>query len=54
MRQLIFFIFPYHKIGGADKVHLEIIKMLPYKPIIFFDNLTDVDFCSEFEPFARC
>ena len=54
MRQLIFFIFPYHKIGGADKVHLEIIKMLPYKPIIFFDNLTDVDFCPEFDAFARC
>jgi glycosyltransferase involved in cell wall biosynthesis len=35
---LIIFIFPYHHIGGAERVHLEITKSLDKKAIVFFDS----------------
>lgn len=35
--RLIFIFIPHHHIGGAERVHLNIIKALPYKPIVFFD-----------------
>lgn len=35
--KIVIFIIPYHRIGGAERVHLNIIKALPNKPIVFFD-----------------
>jgi glycosyltransferase involved in cell wall biosynthesis len=47
-RKLIFFFIPHHHIGGAERVHLNIIKALPHKPIVFFEysnsNLIDKEF----------
>ncbi len=48
------FLIPYHKIGGAEKVHLEIIKSLPSKPVVFFYNLSDGAITEEFGKHAHC
>lgn len=49
----IFFI-PYHKIGGAERVHLNIIKSLSRKPIVFFTNQHKSQNFGEFEELAYC
>jgi glycosyltransferase involved in cell wall biosynthesis len=48
------FFFPYHKIGGADRVHQEIIKSLSRKPIVLFENLGNEGFTPEFDAIAHC
>jgi len=50
---LIFFI-PHHHIGGAERVHLNIIKALQYKPIVFFDSSNTNIISKEFSDNAYC
>jgi glycosyltransferase involved in cell wall biosynthesis len=50
---LVIFIFPYHHIGGAERVHLEIIKSLDKKPIVFFDSYNYYEDHS-FKNYAHC
>lgn len=52
--KLIFFLIPHHYIGGAERVHLNIIKALKYKPIVFFDNLNSDEISKEFSENAHC
>lgn len=52
--KLIIFIIPYHFIGGAERVHLNIIKALPYKPIVFFDYSNSRQIDSAFKDNAYC
>ena len=52
--KFIIFIIPYHHIGGAERVHLNIIKSLRNKPFIFFPNLNKSDVCSEFGNAGHC
>ncbi len=52
MRSIFF--LTYHKIGGADKVHLEIIKSLSKKPIVLFNNVGNEGKTPEFDVFAHC
>lgn len=52
--KFIFFIIPYHHIGGAERVHLNIIKALPYKPIVFFDYSNSNTISNEFRDYAYC
>jgi len=52
---MIFFIIPYNKIGGAEKVHLEIIKSIPHskwKFILFYDT-DDSPISSDFLKIAK-
>ena len=51
---MLIFIIPYHIIGGAERVHINIIKTLRSKPIVIFPNLCDVDSCKEFDEIAYC
>lgn len=53
-RNRILFIIPYHKIGGAEKVHLEIIKALPVKPVVLFPNVNTIASDNLFKPYAVC
>lgn len=48
------FIIPYHRIGGAEKVHLEIIKSLNVKPIVFFDYSDGTQLLDVFSENAFC
>lgn len=50
----VLFIIPYHKIGGAEKVHLEIIKALPVRPVVFFPNIKTIAADNLFKPYAIC
>ena len=52
--KLIFFIIPHHHIGGAERVHLNIIKALKYKPIVFFDYSNSDIINREFSKNAHC
>lgn len=52
--KIIIFIIPYHRIGGAERVHLEIIKSLKYKPIVIFDNSEIVKLSDEYKKNAFC
>lgn len=52
--KLIFFLIPYHNIGGAERVHLNIIKSLPYKPFVFFDYSNTCQISDEFRDNAYC
>lgn len=52
--QLIILIIPYHFIGGAERVHLEIIKSLPKKPIVLFDTSDGNIISTEFKEHAYC
>ncbi|OOG78967.1 glycosyltransferase family 4 protein, partial [Flavobacterium sp. A45] len=45
---------PHHHIGGAERVHLNIIKALPYKPIVFFDYSNTNQISDEFAKNAYC
>ncbi|WP_370479359.1 glycosyltransferase family 4 protein [Tamlana flava] len=45
---------PYHHIGGAERVHLEIIKALKHKPIVFFDRTDGSVLSDEFKKHAYC
>ena len=54
VRSNILFIIPYHKIGGAENVHLEIIKSLPHKPLVFFPNINIISSDNPFKKFAYC
>lgn len=53
-RKNILFVIPYHKIGGAEKVHLEIIKSLPNKPIVYFPNIDRISEDNPFKKVAYC
>jgi glycosyltransferase involved in cell wall biosynthesis len=52
--KLIIFIIPYHPIGGAERVHLAIIKSLKYKPIVLFDSANYQVIGTDFEESAYC
>ncbi len=52
--KLIFFLIPHHHIGGAERVHLNIIKALKCKPIIFFDYSNTNQISKEFLENAYC
>lgn len=52
--KVIIFIIPHHHIGGAERVHLNIIKSLNYKPIVFFDYTKSREVTKEFSKNAYC
>ncbi|MFV8373860.1 glycosyltransferase family 4 protein [Flavobacterium sp. GSP11] len=52
--KLIVFFIPYHHIGGAERVHLNIIKALKYKPIVCFDYSNSDKISEEFSKSAHC
>lgn len=52
--KLILFFIPHHHIGGAERVHLNIIKALKYKPIVFFDHSNTNQISKEFLENAYC
>lgn len=52
--KFIFFIIPYHHIGGAERVHLNIIKSLKWKPVVFFDSSNNHLLSEEFSKNAYC
>ena len=51
---MIIFFIPYHKIGGAERVHLNIIRSLHSKPIVFFTNDHKSPNFGAFEEIAYC
>jgi glycosyltransferase involved in cell wall biosynthesis len=52
--KLLIFFIPHHHIGGAERVHLNIIKALKYKPIVFFDYSNSNIISKEFSKNAYC
>ncbi len=52
--KLIFFIIPHHRIGGAERVHINIMKSLNFKPIVFFDSCDSEEIGKEFKDNAHC
>lgn len=52
--KLIILFIPHHYIGGAERVHLEIIKSLKYKPIVIFDSTDGTILSEEYLKNARC
>jgi len=52
--KFLIFIIPHHHIGGAERVHLDIIKSLKRKPIIFFDYSNSQQISKEFSEHAYC
>ncbi len=52
--KFILFFFPHHYIGGAERVHLEIIKSLKGKPFVFFDSTDGTSLSDEFKQNAYC
>lgn len=52
--KIFFFIIPHHHIGGADRVHLNIIKSLKQKPFVFFDYSNTNQISEEFNYNAYC
>jgi glycosyltransferase involved in cell wall biosynthesis len=52
--KFIIFIIPHHHIGGAERVHLNIIKALQYKPIVLFDSSNSNTISEEFSKNAYC
>lgn len=51
---LIIICIPHHHIGGAERVHLNIIKSLKRKPIVFFDYSNTEQISKEFSDNAYC
>jgi glycosyltransferase involved in cell wall biosynthesis len=51
---LMFFFIPHHHIGGAERVHIEIIKSLKRKPIVVFDGSDGTVLSEEFKKNAYC
>lgn len=54
MFRVILFFFPHHYIGGAERVHLEIIKSLKRKPFVFFDSTDGTSLSDELKQNAYC
>jgi glycosyltransferase involved in cell wall biosynthesis len=54
INKLIVLFIPHHHIGGAERVHLNIIKALECKPIVFFDYLNSDKISKEFSENAHC
>lgn len=52
--KLHIFIIPYHLFGGAQRVHIEIIKSLKSKPIVLFDHSDNIKLSDEFRDNAFC
>jgi glycosyltransferase involved in cell wall biosynthesis len=52
--KLIFFFIPHHHIGGAERVHLNIIKALYCKPVVFFNYSNSNQIDKEFSDNAYC
>lgn len=52
--KLIFFFIPHHHIGGAERVHLNIIKALYCKPVVFFNYANSNQIDKEFSDNAYC
>jgi glycosyltransferase involved in cell wall biosynthesis len=52
--KILFFIIPHHHIGGADRVHLNIIKSLKHKPFVFFNYSNTDQISEEFKDNAYC
>jgi len=52
--KIVIFFIPHHHIGGAERVHLNIIKALQYKPIVFFDYSNSNTINKEFSENAYC
>lgn len=52
--KIIIFFIPYHHIGGAERVHLNIIKSLKHKPFVFFDYSNSNQISKEFRDNAYC
>jgi glycosyltransferase involved in cell wall biosynthesis len=52
--KLVIFIIPHHHIGGAERVHLNIIKALQYKPIVLFDSSNSNTISEDFSNNAYC
>lgn len=52
--RLVFIFIPHHHIGGAERVHLNIIKALPCKPVVFFDYSSSNQIDNEFKKNAYC
>lgn len=52
--RLILLFIPHHHIGGAERVHLNIIKALKYKPIVFCDYSSSDKISEEFSKNAYC
>lgn len=52
--KLIIFFIPHHRIGGAERVHLEIIKSLKHKPIVIFDSSDGSVLLEEYQKNAYC
>jgi glycosyltransferase involved in cell wall biosynthesis len=52
--KLIILMIPHHHIGGAERVHLNIIKTLKYKPIVFFGYSNSNKISTEFSNNAHC
>lgn len=52
--KLIVLFIPHHHIGGAERVHINIIKALKYKPIVFFVNSNSDTISDEFSKNAHC
>ena len=52
--KFIVLFIPHHYIGGAERVHLNIIKALPYQPIVFFDYFNSDKLSEEFTKNAHC
>jgi L-malate glycosyltransferase len=50
-----YFFFPYHHVGGAEKVHLSIVHETREKAIVFFTKKSDAEgYKKEFEEKAHC
>lgn len=52
--KLIMFFIPHHHSGGANRVHLEIIKSLNFKPIVLFDSTDGTPLLEEYKRNAYC
>lgn len=52
--KLVIFIIPHHHIGGAERVHLNIIKALKFKPIVLFDSSNSNTISEDFSNSAYC
>ncbi|MFG6687629.1 glycosyltransferase family 4 protein [Mariniflexile sp. HNIBRBA6329] len=53
-KRIAILFIPYHHIGGAERVHLEIIKSLKFKPFVLFDRTDGSVLSDEFKHHAFC
>jgi hypothetical protein len=51
---MVIFFFSYHKIGGAEKVHQEILKSISRPGLVLFENISYGDNMGDFPKFSRC